>query len=59
MWDVQLAKWSKEAIAEKHRKLITDGDDVVAKSETGLLIRSRAHIGLVGSVGDKDKGASK
>jgi hypothetical protein len=59
MWDVQLAEWSKEAIAKNQRKLITDGDDVVAKSEAGLLVSSRAHIGLVGRVGDNNKGASK
>jgi hypothetical protein len=38
MWDVQLAEWSKEAIETSQRKLITDGDDVTAKSERGLLI---------------------
>jgi hypothetical protein len=38
MWDVQLAEWSKEAIEKNQRKLITDGDDVVAKSNTGLLV---------------------
>ncbi|OKO69174.1 hypothetical protein [Bradyrhizobium sp. AS23.2] len=56
MWD---AEWSKEAIAKNQRKLITDGDDVVAKRETSLLVSSRAHIGLVGRVGDNNKGASK
>ena len=38
MWDVQLAEWTKDAIAKGQRKLITDGDDVVAKSEAGLLV---------------------
>jgi hypothetical protein len=38
MWDVQLAEWSKESIANNQRKLITDGDDIVAKSEGGLLV---------------------
>lgn len=32
-------------------KLITDGDDVVAKSETGLLASSHPHIGLVRGLG--------
>jgi len=38
MWDVQLAEWTKEAIETNQRKLITDGDDVTAKSEAGLLV---------------------
>jgi hypothetical protein len=38
MWDVQLAEWTKEAIEKKQRKLITDGNDLIAKSETGLLV---------------------
>jgi hypothetical protein len=33
MWDVQLAEWAKEAIDGNQRGLITDGDDIVAKSE--------------------------
>jgi hypothetical protein len=36
--DVQLAEWTKEAIEKNQRKLITDGDDVTVKSETGLLV---------------------
>jgi len=38
MWDVQLAEWTKEAIEKNQRKLITDGDDVTVKSQTGLLV---------------------
>jgi hypothetical protein len=38
MWDVQLAEWTKEAIEKNQRKLITDGDDVAVKSDTGLLV---------------------
>ncbi len=38
MWDVQLAEWTKEAIEKNQRQLITDGDDVTVKSETGLLV---------------------
>ena len=38
MWDVQLAEWTKEAIEKNQRKRITDGDDVAANSETGLLV---------------------
>jgi hypothetical protein len=38
MWDVQLAEWTKDAIEKNQRKLITDGEDVTAKSETGLLV---------------------
>jgi hypothetical protein len=38
MWDVQLAEWTKEAIAKNQRKLVTDGDDIEAKSEAGLLV---------------------
>ena len=38
MWDVQLAKWTKEAIENNHRKLITDGDEISVKSEAGLLV---------------------
>lgn len=60
MRDVQLAEWSKEDIATKNqRKLITDGDDVVANGETGLLVSSRAYPGPVARVLDNDKGASK
>jgi hypothetical protein len=38
MWDVQLAEWTKEAVENNQRKLITDGNDIVAKSEAGLLV---------------------
>ena len=38
MWDVQLAEWTKETIEKNQRKLITDGDDITAKSEAGLLV---------------------
>jgi hypothetical protein len=38
MWDVQLAEWSKDAIETKQRKLITDGEDLIAKSKAGLLV---------------------
>jgi hypothetical protein len=38
MWDVQLSEWTKEAIENNQRKLITDGDDIAAKSEAGLLV---------------------
>jgi hypothetical protein len=38
MWDVQLAEWTEEAIAKNQRTLITDGDDIEAKSEAGLLV---------------------
>jgi hypothetical protein len=38
MWDVQLAEWTKEAIAKNQRKLVTDGADIEAKSEAGLLV---------------------
>jgi len=38
MWDVQLAEWTKEAIEKNQRKLITNGDDIVAKSDAGLLV---------------------
>jgi len=38
MWDVQLAEWTKEAIATNRRKLITDGGDIEANSEAGLLV---------------------
>jgi hypothetical protein len=38
MWDVRLAEWTKEAIAKDQRKLITDGDDLEAKNESGLLV---------------------
>ena len=38
MWDVQLAEWTQETIKKKQRKLITDGDDLLAKSEAGLLV---------------------
>jgi hypothetical protein len=38
MWDVQLAEWTKDAIERNQRKLITDGGDLTAKSEAGLLV---------------------
>jgi hypothetical protein len=38
MWDVRLAEWTKEAIAKGQRKLMTDGDDLEAKSASGLLV---------------------
>ena len=38
MWDVQLAEWTKEAIEKNQQKLITDGDEVTVKRETGLLV---------------------
>ena len=38
MWDVQLAEWTKETIEKNQRKLITDGADITAKSEAGLLV---------------------
>jgi hypothetical protein len=38
MWDVQLAEWTKEAIEKNQRKLITNGDDIVAMSHAGLLV---------------------
>lgn len=38
MWDVRLAEWTKEAIVKHQRKLITDGDDLEAKSAAGLLV---------------------
>jgi hypothetical protein len=38
MWDVQLAEWTREAVEQNRRKLITDGDDVTAMSEAGLLV---------------------
>ncbi|WP_246571581.1 DUF7482 domain-containing protein [Bradyrhizobium liaoningense] len=38
MWDVRLAEWTKEAILKDQRKLITDGDDLEAKSASGLLV---------------------
>jgi hypothetical protein len=38
MWDVRLAEWTKEAISKDQRKLITDGDDLEAKSASGLLV---------------------
>ena len=38
MWDVRPAEWTKEAIAKDQRKLITDGDDLEAKSAAGLLV---------------------
>jgi hypothetical protein len=38
MWDVQLAEWTKEAIEKNQRKLITDGEDVIANSDRGLLV---------------------
>jgi hypothetical protein len=38
MWDVQLGEWTKEAIENNQRKLITDGNDITAKSEAGLLV---------------------
>lgn len=38
MWDVQLAEWTKDAIAKGQQKLITDGADLGAKSDSGLLV---------------------
>lgn len=38
MWDVRLAEWTKDAIAKGQRNLITDGDDLEAKSDSGLLV---------------------
>jgi hypothetical protein len=38
MWDVRPAEWTKEAISTDQRKLITDGDDLEAKSASGLLV---------------------
>jgi len=38
MWDVRLAEWTKEAISKDQRKLITDGNDLEAKSASGLLV---------------------
>jgi hypothetical protein len=38
MWDVRLAAWTKDAIAKGQRTIITDGDDLEAKSESGLLV---------------------
>jgi hypothetical protein len=38
MWDVRLAEWTKEAIANDQRVLITDGDDLEAKSGSGWLV---------------------
>jgi len=38
MWDVRVAEWTKEAIVKDQRKLITDGDDLEAKSAAGLLV---------------------
>ncbi|OSJ32587.1 hypothetical protein BSZ19_18305 [Bradyrhizobium japonicum] len=38
MWDVQLAQWSKETIEKNQRRLITDGDDITAKSQAGVLV---------------------
>ncbi|MGY0574664.1 hypothetical protein ACTGJ9_029335 [Bradyrhizobium sp. RDM12] len=38
MWDVRLAEWTQEAISKDRRKLITDGDDLEAKSALGLLV---------------------
>lgn len=38
MWDVRLAEWAKEAIAKNQQSLITDGDDLEAKSDAGLLV---------------------
>jgi hypothetical protein len=38
MWDVRLAEWTQEAISKDQRKLITDGDDLEAKSASGLLV---------------------
>ncbi|MGK7062826.1 DUF7482 domain-containing protein [Bradyrhizobium sp. 1050_B9_N1_2] len=38
MWDVRLAEWTQEAISKDQRKLITDGDDLEAKSALGLLV---------------------
>ena len=38
MWDVQLAEWTKETVENNQRKLITAGNDIVEKSEAGLLV---------------------
>src|SRR5262245_19781672 len=38
MSDVQLAEWTKAAVENNQRKLITDGNDIAAKSEAGLLV---------------------
>jgi hypothetical protein len=38
MWDVRLAVWTKDAIAKGQRTIITDGDDLEAKSQSGLLV---------------------
>jgi hypothetical protein len=38
MWDVRLAEWTREAIAKNQQSLITDGDDLEAKSEAGVLV---------------------
>jgi hypothetical protein len=38
MWDVRLAAWTDDAIANGKRTLITDGDDLEAKSDAQLLV---------------------
>jgi hypothetical protein len=38
MWDVRVAAWTDDAIASGKRTLITDGDDLEAKSDAGLLV---------------------
>src|SRR5262249_60837277 len=38
MWDVQLAVWTKDAIAKGQRTIIKDGDDLEEKSASGLLV---------------------
>ncbi|MEY9161602.1 hypothetical protein ABIG04_009976 [Bradyrhizobium japonicum] len=45
MWDVQLDEWPKR-LSQRLNKLNTGRDDVVAKSETGLLASSHPYIGL-------------
>lgn len=37
MWDVRLAQWTDDAIKSGKRKLLTDGDDLEAQSDLGLL----------------------
>jgi len=38
MWDVRLAVWTKDAIEKGQRTIITDGDDLEGKSDSGLLV---------------------
>jgi hypothetical protein len=38
MWDVRLAVWTKDAIEKGQRTILTDGDDLEGKSESGLLV---------------------